>query len=116
MSNTYTWKISSLDCIPDVDGKTNYVVTSHWTCSGTDGSDHFGSVYSTVSFTVDPNKPNYKPFDSLTEEEVIEWTKSSLGEEQVNAVYSSIDTQIENQVNPPIITPPLPWAPTPSAE
>jgi hypothetical protein len=27
-----TWTISQMDCIPDVDGKQDYVVTTHWQC------------------------------------------------------------------------------------
>ena len=112
MANTYTWSISALDCIPDLNGKLNYVVVSHYTCSGTDGT-YTGSVYNTVQFQVDPEKPDYVPYADLTEAEVITWTQAALGEETVAAVYTSIDTQIENQVNPPIVTPPLPWvAPT----
>lgn len=109
MSNSYTWLISSLDCIPDVDGLTDYVVIAHWTCTGTDGT-FSGSVYNTQSFTVDPAKPDYIPFADLTEAEVISWVQDSLGSDTVDAVYRSIDQQIEAQVNPPIVTPPLPWA------
>lgn len=109
MSNVYTWTISALDCIPDVGNKTDYVVTSHWSCTGTDGT-FSGQVYSTVSFAVNADKPNYIPYADLTEAEVIQWTQDALGAEQVAAIYTGIDTQIENQVNPPIVTPPLPWS------
>lgn len=109
MSNTYTWSIAALDCIPDLDGKMDYVVVAHWTCTGTDGT-FSGSVYNTQSFTVDPAKPDYIPFADLTEAEVISWVQDAMGEDGVNATYANIDSQIENQVNPPIVTPPLPWA------
>ena len=115
MSNTYVWSISCLDCIPQVGDLKDYCVVSHWSCSGTDGT-FTGSCYSTVSFTVDPEKPNYTPYDELTEEEVIAWTQAALGEEQVTAIYTSIDSQIQNQIDPPIVVLPLPWltpAPTP---
>jgi len=108
MSNTYTWSISALNCIPQVGSLTDYVCTSHWNCSGTDGT-FSGQCYSTVSFTVNPDKPDYTPYDELTEAEVILWTQEALGEEQVTAIYTSIDSQIQNQIDPPIITPPLPW-------
>lgn len=109
MTTQYTWTISALDCIPDVSGMMDYVVTSHWRCSGDDGDGHSGSVYSTVSFTVDPDKPNFVAFEDITEEQAIQWTKDALGEETVQATYTSIDSQIENQINPPIVTPTLPW-------
>ena len=82
----------------------------------TDGSDHFGDVYSTVAFQIDEEKTDYIPYADLKEEQIVEWVKASLGEEGVTATYAAIDSKIESLVNPPIITPPLPWAPTPSAE
>ena len=60
-------------------------------------------------FTVDPKKPNFKPFDSLSEEEVISWTQASLGANQVSAIYTSIDTKIKDQIAPAIITVQGPW-------
>lgn len=109
MSISYTWSVSALDCIPDVNGMKDYCVVSHWRCTGDDGEGHSGQVYSTVSFAVDPDKPNFVPFEDITEAMAIQWTQDALGEEQVAAIYTSIDTQIENEINPPIVTPPLPW-------
>ncbi len=109
---TYNWTISALDCIPNLEGKTDYVVTAHWACDGTDGT-YSGRVYSTQSFTVDAEKPDYIPFDQLTEADVVAWVQAAMGEDGVAATEASIDSQIENQINPPIITPPLPWAPVP---
>ncbi len=109
MATQYTWTISALNCLPQLGDMTDYCITSHWRCTGDDGEGHSGQVYSTVNFTVDPDKPNFVPFEDITEEQAIEWTQQALGEEQVAAVYTSIDTQIENEINPPIVTPPLPW-------
>ena len=114
MANTYSWNISQLDCIPKVGDLTDYCVVSHWQCNGTDNDGHTGTVYSTVSFEVDPDKPDFTPYEDITLEQAIQWTQEALGEEQVAAVYTSIDTQIENQINPPIVVLPLPWV-TPSA-
>lgn len=109
MSNEYTWSISQLDCIPHVGDLTDYVCVSHWRCTGTDGTFN-GEVYNTVSFPVDPEKTDFLPFEDITLEQAISWTKEALGDDQVSAVYTSIDSQIETQVNPPIISPKLPWA------
>ncbi len=105
---TYTWTISALDCKPAVGDLQDYVVTSHWRCNGI-SNNYTGTVYSTTSFEVNPDKPNFTPFNQITEAMAIQWTKDSLGEEQVAAVYSSIDSQIETQINPSVITPSLPW-------
>ena len=108
--NTYLWSISQLDCIPKVGDLTDYCVVSHWQCSGTDGEGHSGQVYSTVQFEVDPEKPDFTPYADITLEQAIAWTQEALGEEQVAAVYTSIDTQIENLISPPLVSPPLPWS------
>lgn len=88
---------------------TDYVCVSHWRCTGDDGEGHSGQCYSTVSFEVDPDKTNFVPYDEITLEQAIQWTQDALGEEQVAAVYTSIDSQIEDQINPKIVTPILPW-------
>ena len=107
---TYVWNIVAMDCIPSVDNLTDYVVTAHWTLTGTDGADHTGSVYGTVSFEVNPDKPDYTPYADLTLAEVVGWVQGVLGAEQVAAYEANVATQIENQINPPIVQPPLPWA------
>ena len=112
--NNYTWTITAMDCIPDVDGLTDYVVTSHWSCTGTDGT-YTGQVYNTTQFIVDPAKPDYIPYADLTETQVVDWVQATLTQPTVEAIYASIDTQIQNQIDPPIVTPPLPWQ-TPVSE
>ena len=109
MTIQYTWVINALDCIPDVNGKLDYVVTSHWSCNGTDGTFN-GSVYSTVSFPVNPDKPDYTPFADLTEAQVIGWTQDALGAETVAATEEAVAKQIENQINPKVVTKPAPWS------
>jgi len=108
MSVTNTWNIVALNCKPDVNGMLDYVVTSHWTLTASDGT-YTGSVYGTASFEVDPERTDYKPYDQLTLEEVIAWTKASLGEEQVASLEFNVLSQIEAQINPSIVSPALPW-------
>ena len=109
MANTYTWTVTQLYCYPEAEGQTDVVFVADFNIMGTDANNHIGSVYGTASFSVDPTKPDYTHFDQLTEEEVITWSQNSLGANQVSSLYSNIDTQIENQINPPIVNPPLPW-------
>jgi len=106
---TPIWNITALNAIPSIDGLENYIVTAHWDCTATDGT-YSGRVYSTTSFEVDPNKPNYVPYADLTEAQVIQWVQASLGAETVAATEENVLQQIETQKNPPIISPRLPWA------
>jgi hypothetical protein len=109
MSITSTWNIVAMDCRPNVNGMLDYVVTSHWTLTATDGT-YTGSVYGTASFEVDPAKSNYVPYADLTLDQVVAWTKDALGEEQVASYEFNVLSQLEAKINPSIVTPPLPWS------
>jgi hypothetical protein len=108
MATTYNWTIQAMDCVPQEDGHTDVVVVAHWNVSATDGT-YNANVYSTQSFTYDASK-TFIPYASLTQDEVITWVQDSMGAEGVASLEANLDTQIDNQVNPPIVTPPLPWA------
>jgi hypothetical protein len=112
MTTTYQWDIQALDCIPQIEGDTDFVVTAHWTVSATDGT-YNSSVYGTQSFTYDSGKA-FIPYDSLTQDEVVGWVQEGMGIDAVTALQENLDQQIENQINPPIISPALPWAPAPT--
>lgn len=104
---TIVWTITALDCLPDADGVRNYATTAHWTCSGTDGA-YSASVYSTCSFPPPEPGQDYTPYDQLTQEQVLSWIWAS-GVDKF-ATESAVVQQLDNQKNPPIVTPPLPWS------
>jgi len=108
MTITNTWNIVSLDCYPELDGETDVVFSVHWTLNGTDGT-YNGSVYGSVGVTLDPDAP-FVPYASLTQAQVIGWVQDALGEEQVASYEANVAQQIDNQINPPVVTPPLPWS------
>jgi hypothetical protein len=105
MATTFNWVISALDCIPQTAEGQDYVVTAHWTCNGTDGT-YNGSVYSTCSFPV--VEGSFTPYDQLTQEQVLGWCWAN-GVDKA-ATEAAVQTQIQNQINPPITHPALPWA------
>ena len=100
---TTTFKISQMDRLT-ADG---FVCTVHWTASQVDG-DYSASTYSTVSFTEQPGQ-SLIPYDNLTEAQVIQWVKGSLGAEGVAAVDAALAQNIELQKNPVTATG-TPWA------
>jgi hypothetical protein len=103
--NTINWIIESMDCKPQEGDLTDVVITAHWRCNGTDGTFN-ATVYGTCSFS-QPGEP-FTPFDQLTEQQVLDWCWASGVDK--DATEANIDTQIANQVTPPIVTPPLPWS------
>ena len=107
MANTYTWLVDSLDCIPSVDGQTNVVSMIHWRVNATDGT-HNATIYGVQPLTYTAGNP-FTPYANLTEATVIGWLQSAMGASQVTAIQASLDNQINNLINPPVITPNLPW-------
>ena len=106
MATTFTWSITQMDCYPEYDGKQDFVFVCHWTCNGTDGT-YTGSVYSTCSFPVE-SKTNFTPFNQLTQQQVLGWCWSNGVDK--DSAEAAVAQQIQDQITPPITTPPLPWA------
>ena len=97
---TTTWTIAQLDR-KTTDG---FVTTAHWTAVAVDGS-FSADTYSTCSWS--DGEPTI-PYDQLTQAQVLEWVWAN-GVDKA-AIEASIAAQIQDQINPPVIQPPLPWA------
>ena len=108
MSVTYNWTIVQMDAYPEYEGQPDVVFTVHWTLSGHDAV-YAGGVYGSVAVAVAPGAA-LTPYDKLTEEQVVGWVKDALGEKQVADYEANVAQQIADQANPPVVTPPLPWA------
>lgn len=100
-----TWNISQLDCYPQENNKTDVVFCVYWECNGIDGK-YKGSVYSTCPVTLDSENP-FISYANLTQDQVLNWIWSSGVNK--NAIETIVAQQIENQKNPPVVSPPLPW-------
>ena len=100
---TTTWTISNLDR----DTADGFVTIAHWTASQVDG-DFTASTYSTQSFTKEGGV-NLIPYADLTEEIVVGWVKTALGEEAVAAIDTSLAANIAEQKAPSKATG-TPWS------
>jgi len=115
MSATITWAILSMQCKPTEGSYTDVVVTASWNCTGTETSGtpavaYTASNYGTAIFKMPEG--SFTPYDQLTEAQVLGWCWA----DGVNKDYTeaSVQSQIDEQINPPVTTPPLPWI-TPAA-
>jgi hypothetical protein len=107
MTITYNWIVSQMDAYPEYEDHTDVVFTVHWRLDGIDG-EYSAGVYGSVGISTD-SEETFTPYAELTEAQVIGWVKDALGEEQVVSYEENVAQQIANQINPPVVTPPLPW-------
>ena len=103
---TITWTITAMDCYPQEGGNTDVVFNVHWTCSGTDGT-YNASVYSTCAVPA-PSGSAFISYADLTQDQVLGWVWAN-GVDKA-ATEAAVQQQLNNQINPPVVTPPLPWA------
>lgn len=110
MAIVYDWVVEQMSAYPQYEGEQDVVFTVYWRLNGTDGG-YAATVYGSVGVSYNPQTP-FTPYENLTQEQVIGWVKEALntGKVKVADYEASIAKQIEDQKNPPVVTPPLPWA------
>jgi hypothetical protein len=74
--------------------------------------DYTSTVYGTASFPAPSG--TFTPYDQLTQAQVLGWCWANGVDK--DATEASIQGQIDSQINPTVIQPPLPWiSQTPAA-
>jgi hypothetical protein len=101
---TILWIIERLLVKPTEGSETNVVITADWRCNGTQ-DQYSGTCYGSCSFQ--PPSGEFTPYPDLTEAQVLNWCYAN-GVDQA-AIEANVSLQIENQINPPVWSPPLPW-------
>jgi hypothetical protein len=103
---TINWIIQSL-LVRKVEGTlTDVVITADWRCNGSQ-DQYSGTCYGSTSFA--PPSGDFTPYEDLTEQQVLGWCYAN-GVDQ-KAIEANVTAQINDQINPPVIAPPLPWVP-----
>ena len=105
---TILWIIERLLVKPTEGSLTDVVITADWRCNGTQ-DQYSGTCYGSCSFQ--PPSGEFTPYEDLTQEQVLGWCYAN-GVDQA-AIEANVTLQIENQIDPPVVTLPLPWVPVP---
>jgi len=92
MAATFNWTISTLERELSDGG----VCVAHWRCTASDG-DYSASSYGTCGFTPDAAAPDFKPYDALTEADVLSWVWDAVDKDATEAALAA---NIEAQKNP----------------
>jgi len=92
---TYNWIISDLVAKIQDGELSNVIETVHYRYQATDG-EHTADVYGSVGLEA-PDAESFKPFEEVTEADVIAWLESKL---DVEAMQSGLDAQLDAIANP----------------
>ncbi len=98
----YDWNCKTVDVHPQEEGQTDVVYNVHWIVTGTDG-DYSSNAIGTQIVPLSEGGA-FIPFEDLTNEVVVEWTKEAMGEETVESIEAGIASQIESLINPTSVT------------
>ena len=108
MATTYRWYINEMDTYLSYSGYSYFVTKVSWRYNATNDSGYSANImgqstYNVVNDTVDHP---YVQYSALTENEVINWLDSG---EDIITIREQLDNNLIEQMNPPIVSLPLPW-------
>lgn len=113
MAIVYNWVVSSMQEYPKTsDDLTDVVFIVNWRRTATeivDDKTFYADTYGALSVPA-PDPADFTPYPDLTFDQVCGWLDAGL---DVTAIDAGLATQIEQQINPPVVTLPLPWASQP---
>lgn len=113
MSATITWRVGTMECYPTYEQNVDVVFTVHWDCLGSETVNNItytGRVYGSTGVTYHSGS-EFTPYEQLTQNQVLSWVWDAIGQDQKTSYETSVQTQIDNQINPPVVILPLPWTP-----
>ena len=98
---TATWKINSSEynTAPNKDGLIEVITAAHYDVLASGARGDIGRVYGSVKFDP-PNPANFKPRESVTETEIIAWTKAKLGEDEAARLETASEGALARIVTP----------------
>jgi hypothetical protein len=107
-----TWTIEQNWVKPVEGSETDVVVTSTYRCkanetvdTGDNSKTYIATVDGSCSFA--PPSGSFTPYADLTQQQVLDWCFANGVDK--TAIEANVTAQIQNQINPPVVSLPLPW-------
>ena len=115
MSATIQWQIDWMDTSTQtINGFQQVVLTAGWRCNGSEANTATPpvtfntSVYGTCTFPEPQSGGSFTPYAQLTQDQVLGWIWANGVDK--TTTETAVQTQLNNEINPPVVSPPLPWA------
>jgi hypothetical protein len=109
MATIYNWDCKTVDVYPTEGDYTDVVYNVYWKVTGV--SDQLDSEGKPYEYTINNtqliplnSQSEFIPFNDLTNEIVVSWTKEAMGEEVVEGIESTIQYYIDLEINPTSVT------------
>jgi hypothetical protein len=111
MPNTYTWNCRTVDTYPShtdsqdpANTESDVVYNVHWRVTGTDeAGEHSATVIGTQTLSTE-DLSGFTAFESVTHQNMIDWTKAAMGTDRVSELESSLDSQLTELATPTSVT------------
>lgn len=75
------------------DGLVIYVT---YGCVATN-NERYARQLGNIELTGDPESPDFIPYENLTEQDVIDWVKSGLGQDEVSRIENELLAEVDEQ-------------------
>jgi hypothetical protein len=110
-----TWQVQQMSCYPESGGETDVVFQVNWVCiAAVSAEPNATSVVNPGLTFVPMPSGTFTPYDQLTQDQVLDWVWGTEYFDKAG-VEAATAAQLEQIVNPPVVTPPLPWVTQESA-
>jgi len=109
MPNTYTWNCRTVDTYPShtdeqdpANTESDVVYNVHWRVTGSDDTNSATVIGTQTLETADLS--GFTAFDSVTHQNMIDWTKAAMGTDRVSEIETSLDSQLTELATPTSLT------------
>jgi hypothetical protein len=110
MNITYNWSIQGMSTLPTYNNDSNVVTSITYNVTATDSDTaKYSKIFGTINTYALKTGVAFIPFENLTEDVVVGWAKSILGDEQVQKIQDTLAYNLLIQITPPVGVETLPW-------